>query len=489
MLKRRIALVMALMLLCVSMSSCKKTTTGDGSKENEIEVTFSFWEPGVKKDVENSLAKISKEYEKEHPNVKIKLLSQPVSGYQEWIKAQIVADNLPDIESNYGPNLIEQYKGNYIVDISKDLSSPNKYNGNEIWKDTFIDGKLELAHEYKYKDKFAIPLFGTGLAVYYNKTMYDELGLKVPKTWEEFMSNCSKIEKSKKTPIAFMSQKEAAVIWMSWELTGGLLAQKLFGDPNINYNGDCNISEREVIKSIKTGYMDFANNKDFQDMFKIYIEKYKEFLKYAPDASGLDEAAAKTMFLSGQAGHIHTGSWDIQGLLKSDEVNFEVGTFEFPTFTKTDSPYAGKGMNVSSVQPLAITSNVNKVKGKKEAAVDFLKYLTSKDVYSGFIEATSQIPVIKDVKVDSVFKEFMKDGYSPINLFQLGSDKEGETFKNVVNSIIVGEDVKLNNELFAKIQKSLVRYADDEIAKGAITPENDYKISELPEIGGKFKAE
>lgn len=189
------------------------------------------------------------------------MLSQPVSGYQEWIKAQIVADNLPDIESNYGPNLIEQYKGNYIVDISKDLSSPNKYNGNEIWKDTFIDGKLELAHEYKYKDKFAIPLFGTGLAVYYNKTMYDELGLKVPETWEEFMSNCSKIEKSKKTPIAFMSQKEAAVIWMSWELTGGLLAQKLLGDPNINYNGDCNISDEEVIKSIKTGYMDFANNK------------------------------------------------------------------------------------------------------------------------------------------------------------------------------------------------------------------------------------
>lgn len=46
MLKRRIALVMALMLLCVSMSSCKKTTTGDGSKENEIEVTFSFWDSG-----------------------------------------------------------------------------------------------------------------------------------------------------------------------------------------------------------------------------------------------------------------------------------------------------------------------------------------------------------------------------------------------------------------------------------------------------------
>ena len=41
-----------------------------------------------------------------------------------------------------------------------------------------------------------------GGGIFYNKKLYEELGLSVPKTWEEFMANNAKIKEAGKVPVA-----------------------------------------------------------------------------------------------------------------------------------------------------------------------------------------------------------------------------------------------------------------------------------------------
>ena len=41
-----------------------------------------------------------------------------------------------------------------------------------------------------------------GGGIFYNTKVYDELGLEVPKTWDEFMANNEKIKAAGKVPIA-----------------------------------------------------------------------------------------------------------------------------------------------------------------------------------------------------------------------------------------------------------------------------------------------
>ena len=41
-----------------------------------------------------------------------------------------------------------------------------------------------------------------GGGIFYNTKIYDELGLEVPKTWDEFMANNEKIKAAGKVPIA-----------------------------------------------------------------------------------------------------------------------------------------------------------------------------------------------------------------------------------------------------------------------------------------------
>lgn len=481
-----ISIVCAISLSMGLLSGCGNDVQ-TSSESDKINLRFSFWEPSTGKEMETALAEICDSYEADHPNVEIELLPQAVSGYQDWIKAQMAVNDLPEIEINYAPNLISQYESGAVVNIKDALNAPNPYNNNTIWSETFIDGSLDGAHEYRVEPEFNIPLFRTGIAMFYNKTMYDELGLSIPNNWNEFIENCKKIDEAGEVPIAFMGQKDDALNWLYWELIGGLSLERWLADDKLNYNGDEYLSTNEITKAVATGDYNIATDKAYQEDFEKFIEYVKEYLQYAPNASGLDESAAKTLFLSGKAAHINSGSWDIVGLLNNEEVDFEAAVFPYPHLTKENSEYAGKGISNNCVQTVAITSSVNKQEGAKEAATDFLMYLTAPEQYKKFVDNTIQIPSIKDVDTDPVFDAFMEEGFPLCSLYLYGSDSAGRTMKEVYKAVVAGNNIELNDALFEEIQRSNEAGAQKTMENREWTEENNFKIDSLPIVGGKFQ--
>ncbi|MBO5007311.1 MAG: extracellular solute-binding protein [Clostridia bacterium] len=484
--KKIVACICALSLTMGIFAGCKDKAANSNANGDKINLRFSFWEPSTGKEMETALRKIEESYEKAHPDVNIELVPQAASGYQDWIKTQMSVDDLPEIELNYAPTLIGQYQAGAVINIKDALEGENPYT-KKIWRDSFIDGTLDAAHEYRIAPEVNIPLFQTGVAMYYNKDTYKELGLKVPKNWDEFIANCKAIEKAGKIPNAFMGQKKDAIRWLSRELMGGVALERWLADDTLNLNGDSYFSKNEVVKAIDTGAYDITKNKEHQEDFERYLELTKEYAKYSPNASGLDEASAKTLFLSGKATHLNSGSWDIVGLLKNDEINFEPGVFRFPLLTKKNSEFAGKGMTLNAVQTVAITSSVNKQEGAKEAAIDFLMYLTAPEQYSAFVNETYQIPSINDVDVDPIFDAFIEDGYPLVILYNVGDSAAGKTFEDIFSEVAFGKSVKLTDKDYKEIQESIKAWAVKYMETNKINAENDYGLADMPFIGENYK--
>ena len=125
-----------------------------------------------------------------------------------------------------------------------------------------------------------IPFFAVELGIYYNKAIYDKLGLEIPKNWHEFLDNCEAIENAGILPVAFMAQKTDACLWLKSGIAGGLHAKKHLSDKDININGDKAISSYETYRALLNGKLDFANDTEYQTEYREYVSHMEKFLKY-----------------------------------------------------------------------------------------------------------------------------------------------------------------------------------------------------------------
>lgn len=305
MLKKVTAVVMAAAMTIISLAGCGGDG-GQGKASDKVKISFSFWEPSTGTEMEDALSKIVENYKSVRPDVEVELISQPVGGYQEWIKTRFASNQAPTIESNHATVIGEQYKQGLTVDLKEALEGENPYD-KKTWKDCFVDGKLEQATDYTQPWHVALPLFDLGVAYYYNMDLYEKLNLKIPETWNEFIHNCEVIEQDGTNPIAFMAQKKDAVVWFMWYLNTGLLGDAFLSDNNININGDCAVSNNEIAAAISNGKIDLTTGR-YKELQERFWDEVKKYAKYSQNATGFDEAAAKSQLLTGKAAHLMSGS-------------------------------------------------------------------------------------------------------------------------------------------------------------------------------------
>ncbi|QND45469.1 extracellular solute-binding protein (plasmid) [Rhizobium lusitanum] len=131
-------------------------------------------------------------YEKKAPDVSIDIEQRPGGGEGDnIIKTRLATGEMSDVFLYNSGSLMQAIKpGRTLVDLSN-LSS--QANVNESFKAVVrADGKV-----------YGVP-FGTaqGGGIFYNRKIYQELGLSVPKTWAEFMANNEKVKAAGKVAIA-----------------------------------------------------------------------------------------------------------------------------------------------------------------------------------------------------------------------------------------------------------------------------------------------
>lgn len=174
---------------------------GCGSNEvvttqtEQTEISFSWWGNDDRHDY--TLNAIE-EFERLHPDIKVKCHYSEWSGYQTRNNVRMVSHTESDVmQINYA--WLNQYSpdGNGYYDISQlsDYIDLSNFTEEDL-QYGMQNGKLN-----------AVPIALNTMTVYINKTVYDDYGLEIPKTWDD-LSHAAKVMNGGSYPIA-MSQKSA----------------------------------------------------------------------------------------------------------------------------------------------------------------------------------------------------------------------------------------------------------------------------------------
>lgn len=348
--KMSLAAITGLSLLGLSACSSQGEST-DGK------VTIEYF--NQKGEMVDTLREIAKDFEKENPNVHVKVVNVPNAG--EVLKTRVLAGDIPDVV-NIFPQSIEFQewaKAGYF----EDLSNKNylKRVKNHYADKYAIDGKI-----------YNIPYTANAYGIYYNKDKFKELGLKVPETWDEFEKLVDTIIAKGETPFAIAGAD-------TWTLNGyHQLALATATGGGKEANDYLRFSKPNAIKS---------SDSVLKDDFRL-LDLFRKKGAMQTNWQGAGYTDVVGAFARGDALMTPNGSWAITAINAQDP-KFNVGTFPFPGKQKGQSLTIGAGDLAWSISSSS--------KHKKEANA-FVEYMSRPEVMQKYYDVDGSPTAIEGVK-------------------------------------------------------------------------------------------
>ncbi|MGP3914943.1 ABC transporter substrate-binding protein [Nonomuraea sp. 10N515B] len=167
------------------------TSCGSGSEPAaDGTVTLSFMTGSDQSTVDTSKA-LANAFMKANPTIKIEMENQPGgSEGDNVVKTRLSTGEMTDVFwYNSGSLLQALNPAQTLVDLT----------GDPVLANVQPDYLPVVTNENKVFGVPATALAGGGIL--YNRKVYDQLGLQVPKTWDEFMANNDKIKAAGITPV------------------------------------------------------------------------------------------------------------------------------------------------------------------------------------------------------------------------------------------------------------------------------------------------
>ncbi|MBN1344473.1 MAG: extracellular solute-binding protein [Phycisphaerae bacterium] len=185
-------------------------TRRDSAADASGKITITVWDwhaADPSKGVGLWLMNIDREFERLHPNVRIKHDAQSHTEYYQIFKAAAAARR--------GPDVVMLHQGARVLDQRDSLIPLDKYVTPEFRKQ-LVGWALSCENYDPNGTPWAVPIAVQGLIWYANKALLRQAGLdpkKLPKTWDEFLAACAAVKKLGKAGIA-AGQREGS--WGEW---------------------------------------------------------------------------------------------------------------------------------------------------------------------------------------------------------------------------------------------------------------------------------
>jgi ABC-type glycerol-3-phosphate transport system substrate-binding protein len=186
--KKLFKLALALMLV-LGMVACGSSDTGTDTPAGDEKVEFAIWHTFTKAQ-EQMLNDFASEYMAAHENVTINV----VGGYDYSTFEGTVSDA---VTNGVGPQVIFNYTSFAKNFDGYDMLLPLEEYWDFKLSDVTSANYVEEASAFDDGKVYAAPMQTTGPLLFVNKTIYDELGLTLPTTWDELKANSKKIYEEK----------------------------------------------------------------------------------------------------------------------------------------------------------------------------------------------------------------------------------------------------------------------------------------------------
>ena len=145
--------------------------------------------------LENAAAEFNASQDK----YEVQVITQAYSGFADAVYQAVANGTGPNLIFNYGSTAVDYIENDLAVNIQAYIDE-DVANGDTTMQD-IIDSLPEAMKTdvmgFADGGIYYLPGATTGPVFFYNKTIYDELNLQVPTTWEELAANCKAIYEAK----------------------------------------------------------------------------------------------------------------------------------------------------------------------------------------------------------------------------------------------------------------------------------------------------
>ena len=213
-------LLLAMIINVFALVSCGPDTPPNvdldltGSYDGS-DVTITFWHTmgaDNKALLEDAIARFNETY----PNITVEHQSYgDYDGVFEQIRTKLTAGNQPNLAFCYPDHVATYNKSESGIVLDDLISNTNVLSSGEMMGftqaqlDDFIEGYYNEGKEYGDGKMYSLPFQKSTEVLYYNKTIFDELGLEAPETWDE-VEAIIKVLKAKypqSTPLGYDSEE------------------------------------------------------------------------------------------------------------------------------------------------------------------------------------------------------------------------------------------------------------------------------------------
>ncbi|GAA2090406.1 ABC transporter substrate-binding protein [Pseudolysinimonas kribbensis] len=364
-----LALAVVIAVTGAILAGCASGDTGGSGDRATTTITFGNWRTEDAKLWEKDVIPA---FEKAHPDIVVDYRATDTNDYNATIQSQVESGTGPDVIMcrPFDVNRAWIEKG-YFDDL-KTLKGIDGFTDTALAAWTGADG-----------DPYCVPIASVLAGFYYNKAIFQELGLTAPKTMDQFMDVLGKIKSNGKyTPLALGSAD-------GWQLSYNVLDSI---GPNYWRGEEGRLGLIDGSKKL--------TEPEFVDAFQA-VAALKPYLPSG--YSSLKYEDMMQLFTLGKAAILPDGSWDISA---ATQTGLDVGVFAPPVVSRGDQRYLqempdqGVGLNAKSKH--------------KAAAKVFLQWLTTTDFQSVYVNkvpgffSMGQASVSYDNKLAQAFADLKK---------------------------------------------------------------------------------
>ncbi|WP_426252376.1 ABC transporter substrate-binding protein [Paenibacillus pabuli] len=343
---------LGIMLLCgitaVLLSSC----TSGKSANGKVQIEFFQNKPEAK----GTFDELIKTFNAEHADIQVTQVNPPDA--ETVLKTRVVKNDVPDIMAM---GATDTYSILAQSDIFADLTD------SPLLK-TIDPNYIQMLKDVTGMDRVTgVPYATNANGIMYNKTLFKEMGLDVPKTWDELIATAQKIKDAGKIPFYFTYKDD----WQT-NLPFNALGPNLVGI-------DFYLERRE-------------NKVTFKEKYREVAEKQLELMNYGhSDNFGKAYSDGNRAFANGEAYMYIQGTWAISEIRKANP-NVDIGFFPFPT--------GNDPSQIKLVNGIDSLFTISADTPHKEQAEQFLAFLVEPENIGKYIKEQTLFSAVEGVKQD-----------------------------------------------------------------------------------------
>lgn len=341
---------------CAGESPDNDAADTGGDSGDRTQISFIHWRGEDKAVFDDIIA----QFQDEFPDIAVNMNIYPSEQYQATGQRMLTDGSTGDVFTSFpGAQFEAIANAGFFEDLSGEDFVEN-FDANLISVGEKDGQQLALP----YQLVFNMPV--------YNKGMFDELGLEVPKSWTEFQEMADTLLENDITPIAF---------------PGADIGPNQFMNSMMMNNAP----DEDVFEKLQSGEESLTNEWWVKTLEDFQLLEQNGYIQ--PDALGTSQDSAMAMVASEEAAMLATGSYHMASLLNLNP-DLELDLMAPITVEESEAQY--EGINTATFM-LAINSRSE----KKEQAKEFIRFLSRPEIASQYANETGQHLTVNDVEYES----------------------------------------------------------------------------------------